>query len=106
LSAESFASIAGKWSGKLTTPQGTINLVMRFELNNGGQYVGYIDIPDQGLKGLPIAEAELTAGKLTTKASGAPVQFQGTLSGKSLVGQWIGQGPQGPISTPLTLMRE
>jgi hypothetical protein len=106
LSAESFASIAGKWSGKLTTPQATINLVIRFEVNNGGQYVGFIDIPDQGLKGIPLAEADLTAGKLTTKASGAPVQFQGTLSGKTLVGQWIGQSPQGPISTPLTLTRQ
>jgi hypothetical protein len=106
LCAESFASFAGKWSGKLTTPQATINLVIRFEVNNGGQYVGFIDIPDQGLKGIPLAEADLTAGKLTTKASGAPVQFQGTLSGKTLVGQWIGQSPQGPISTPLTLTRQ
>ena len=106
LSAESFASIAGKWSGPLTTPQGTVTLVMRFEVNNGGQYVGFLDIPDRGMKGLPLGEADLSAGKFTTKASGAPVQFQGTLSGKTLVGQWMTPGPQGPNSTPLTLTRQ
>ncbi len=106
LSAEAFASLAGKWSGKLTTPQATVNLVMRFEVNNGGQYVAFIDIPDQGMKGMAIGEADLTAGKLTVKAAGAPVRFEGTLSGKTLTGQWIGQGPQGPVPTPLTLTRQ
>jgi hypothetical protein len=106
LSAETFASLAGKWSGALTTPQAAVKLVLRFEVNNGGQYVAFVDIPDRGLKGLAIGEADLTAGKLTAKAAGAAVRFEGTLSGKTLTGQWIGQGPQGPVSTPLTLTRQ
>ncbi len=107
LSAESFAAIAGTWTGKLTGQQGAITIVMRFEVNGGGQYVGFIDSPDQGAKGLPIAEASLVTDKLTTKMNAPPAQFEGRLSGKTIVGQWM-QGPPGqpPMSIPLTLTRQ
>jgi hypothetical protein len=107
LSGPDFATVAGKWTGKLTGPRGAITLVMRFEVNGGGQYVGFIDSPDQGVKGLPIAEASLSAGKLNTKMNAPPAQYEGTVSGKTIVGQWM-QGPPGqpPMSTPLTLTRE
>jgi hypothetical protein len=107
LSGPAFATIAGKWTGKLTGPQGSITLVMRFEVNGGGQYVGFVDSPDQRVKGLPIAEASVAAGKLTTKMNAPPAQFAGTVSGKTIIGQWL-QGPPGqpPMSTPLTLTRE
>ncbi|HTC51402.1 MAG TPA: hypothetical protein VK700_05655 [Steroidobacteraceae bacterium] len=106
LSAESFASLAGRWSGSLATPQATLNVALRFEVNATGQYVGYIELPGGPAKGLPIGEADLTAGKLSVKAAGVPGEYQGTLSGKTLTGQWIGQGPQGPVPTPLTLTRQ
>jgi hypothetical protein len=107
LSADEFAAVAGKWSGKLSGPQGSITIVMRFEVNGGGQYVGFIDSPDQGATGLAIAEASLAAGKLTARMNAPPAQFQGTLSGKTIVGEWM-QGPPGqpPMSTPLTLTRQ
>jgi hypothetical protein len=106
LSAESFASIAGKWSGKVTSPQGSATVVLRFEVDKGGQYVGFLDVPDRGVKGLPIGEATLAGAKFTVKTTGAPLEFDGTLSGKTMVGQWIAPTPQGPVPTPLTLTRE
>ena len=107
LSAESFAAVAGKWSGKLQGPGGgAITIVMRFEVNSGGQYVGFVDSPDQGAKGLPIAEADLTAGKLTTKMNTPPAQFEGMLSGKTLTGKWSQPTPNGPLDIPLTLTRQ
>jgi hypothetical protein len=108
LSGPAFATVAGKWTGKLTAPQGrAITIVMRFEVNGGGQYVGFIDSPDQGVKGIPIPEASLAAGKLNTKMNAPPAQFEGTVSDKTITGQWM-QGPPGqpPMSTPLTLTRE
>jgi hypothetical protein len=106
LSAESFASLAGKWTGALTGTKGTITIVMRFEVNAGGQYVGFLDSPDQGAMGLPIVEASVAAGKLTTKMNAPPAQFEGTISGKTIVGQLTQNLPQGPMSTPLTLTRQ
>jgi hypothetical protein len=107
LSAESFASLTGKWSGKLTGPQGSITVVMRFEVNSGGQYVGFLDSPDQGATGLPIAEVSLAAGKLTARmTTSPPAQFEATLSGNTMVGQLTQNVGQGPMSTPLTLTRQ
>jgi hypothetical protein len=107
LSAESFASLAGKWSGKLTGSQGIITIVMRFEVNGAGQYVGFLDSPDQGATGLPIAEATLAAGKLTTKMTTTPpAQFAGTISGQTIVGALTQNLPEGSKSTPLTLARQ
>jgi hypothetical protein len=108
LTVPTFAAIAGKWSGKLQGPRGpAITLVVRFEVNAGGQYVGLIDSPDQGVKGIPIAEANLTDGKLSLKMNAPAAQFTGTLSGKTIAGEWL-QGPPGqpPMSTPLTLTRQ
>jgi hypothetical protein len=105
LDSASFATIAGQWTGKLTSPRGSITIVMRFEVNGGGQYVGFIDSPDQSVKGIPIAEATVAAGKLMAKTNAPPAQFDGAISGKTITGQWTQQGPQGPVSTPLTLTR-
>jgi hypothetical protein len=79
---------------------------MRFEVNAGGQYVGFIDSPDQGVKGIPIAEATVTAGQLSTKTNAPPTQFQGAISGRTIIGQWTQPGPQGPPALPLTLVRQ
>lgn len=106
LSSESFGAIAGKWTGKLQTPQAALTVVMRFEVNAGGQYVGFMDSPDQGASGLPIAEADVTGSKLTVKINVPPGVFEGTLSGKTVVGQWTQQSPQGPVAMPLTLTRQ
>jgi hypothetical protein len=100
--------ITGTWLQAGAPPPGrAITIVMRFEVNGGGQYVGFIDSPDQGVKGKPIAEASLAAGKLNTKMNAPPAQFEGTVSDKTITGQWM-QGPPGqpPMSTPLTLTRE
>lgn len=107
LSAPAFATVAGKWSGQLTGPRGAITLIMRFEVNANAQYVGFIDSPDQGVKGIPIADATLTDGKLTLKVNVPPAQFEGTVAGKTLTGQWL-QGPPGqpPVGIPLTLTRQ
>ncbi|HEV2702673.1 MAG TPA: hypothetical protein VGV09_13650 [Steroidobacteraceae bacterium] len=107
MTAPEFATVAGSWSGKLTGPRGAITIVVRFEVNAAGQYVGFIDSPDQGVKGIPIADAKLAAGKLTLKMNVPPAQFEGTLAGKSIAGQWL-QGPPGqpPMPIPLTLMRQ
>jgi hypothetical protein len=106
LSTEAFATLAGKWQGKLqvTTPQGqqvSLTLVLRFESNASGQYVGFIDSPDQKAMGLPVAEVTLVADKLTVKVATPNAEYSGTLTGKTLAGQWI----QGGMSNPLALTK-
>ena len=105
--AEQFAALSGKWQGKLeiTAPDGqkrTLTLVLRFETNASGQFVGFIDSPDQGAKGIAITDASMTDGKLTIKVEQVRADYSATLTGKTLAGQW----KQGQVDAPLTLTRQ
>jgi hypothetical protein len=107
LTAEQFAALSGKWQGKLdvTTPDGkqrSYTILLRFETNANGQYVGFLDSPDQGSKGISINEVTLADGKFTAKIELARLDLNGTLAAKTLSLQW----KQGPIDAPLTLTRQ
>jgi hypothetical protein len=107
LTAEQFAALSGKWQGKLdvTTPDGqkrSFTIVLRFETNANGQFVGFLDSPDQGSKGISINEFTLVDGKVNAKVEVARLDLTGSLAGKTLTLQW----KQGPIDAPLTLTRQ
>jgi hypothetical protein len=102
---EQFAALNGAWKGKIEvpTPQGpkSLNLVFRFGTSDNGQYVGYIDSPDQAAKNIPISDASFVDGKLTLKVDAVKGEFNGALTGKTITGQWA----QGPLNVPLVLTR-
>lgn len=107
LTAEQFAALSGKWQGKLdVTPPGgqarSFTIVLRFETNASGQFVGFLDSPDQGSKGISINEVTLADGKFAAKVEVARLDLAGTLAGKTLTVQW----KQGPIDAPLVLTKQ
>jgi hypothetical protein len=106
LSTESFAALNGAWKGKLeiTPPQGakvTLNMILRFVTSAGGQYVAFIDSPDQKAMNIPVTEASFDKGKLAVKVAAVQGAYTANLTGKALVGEWS----QGGKSMPLTLAR-
>jgi len=110
LTSEQFAALSGKWSGKFefTAPNGqkiSPTVVLRFETNSAGQYVGFIDNPDQGIKGVYLHEVTLVGGKIAVNVGVANATYAGTLSGKTMTGTWT-QGPQGQITGPLVLTHQ
>jgi len=94
LSKENMEKLLGKWNGKL----GPLTLVFRFEKTKEGSFVGYLDSPDQGAKGIPITEASLTDGKLNLKVKSVSGEFNGQLSGDKLAGEWTQMGMKNPLS--------
>jgi hypothetical protein len=107
LTSEQYAALGGKWNGKLeiTAPDGqkrTLTLVMRFETNAAGQYVGFLDSPDQKATGIPITEATFVDGTLTVQVELIKGTYTGKLAGKTLTGTWS----QGPGTNPLVLTRQ
>jgi hypothetical protein len=118
LSAEAFAQLKGKWTGKMETtlpanpaqgaaaaaPQKiTINTVLRFEANAKGEYTGVMDatIVGQGSQTLVISEATFADGKLTFKMPARNVEYTGTVSGNTVTGEW----KQGAQNMALVLTR-
>lgn len=109
LSAEEFATLKGKWEGKIelanrqTGQKAQIPLILRFETNDKGERFGYLDSPQQGAKGVVVTEATLTADRLVAKVASIGGEFTATLSGNTLTGEWA-QAAAG-LKTPLTLTR-
>ncbi len=98
LSKEAMDQLSGKWQGKL----GPLTLVFRFGKTDKGDFVGFIDSPNQGTKGVPIKEAALSDGQIELKFPTVGGEYTGQLTGDSLVGEW----KQGGQSNPLTLTKE
>jgi hypothetical protein len=103
LSTESFAAMNGTWAGKLelTSPQGqsvSLAILLRFGTSDNGQYVGFLDSPDQKAKNIPITEASFANGKLSVKVDAVKGEYNGSLSGKTLTGEWTQGGKGIPLS--------
>jgi hypothetical protein len=81
-------------------------MVMRFGTSDNGQYVGFIDSPDQKAMNIPITDASFAGGKLIVKVDAVKGEYNATLAGKTLTGQWT-QGPANApfVNTPLVLTK-
>jgi hypothetical protein len=106
LSSESFGMLAGTWTGTLQapTPQGPhpLAIVLRFETNKSAEMVAFMDVPEQKVTGMAVTDATLTAGKVAIKIGAVGVEFDATISGNTMTGNWI----QGPGNLPLTMTRK
>jgi hypothetical protein len=94
LPADVIKTLSGKWNGKL----GNTNLVFRFEKNEKGELLGFLDAPDSNTKDIPISEGSMSEGKLILKIKLANVEYKGKLSKDTLDGEWIQQGQNIPLT--------
>ena len=103
MSAEAKAALLGSWVGDLAVPQANITLaiVLRFEQDATGSVVGFLDSPDQGATGIPLANISFADGQLSVGVPQAAAEYKGTLSGDRIEGTFsqLGQG------TPLVLTK-
>jgi len=102
ISQDSYGKLSGHWNGKLTIPQAsiTVTMVLRFEKDEQGGIFGFRDSPDQGVSGIPIAEAKLDNGGFSFKMEGG-VEYSGTLSENGMVGKWKQPGMAGELDLVL-----
>ena len=101
LSAEDKEKLLGSWNGKLEFPGGSLTIVYRFEMGDGGEFKGFLDSPDQGGFGIPVSDMEMEDGTLTVTVSRLRAEYKGKIAGDEIVGEF----KQGPQLIPLTLKR-
>jgi hypothetical protein len=109
LTSEQFALVSGKWQGtlELTRPDGqkaTLPMVVRFNTNENGQYVGFIDSPSQGAKDIAIADAALVNGELSFKVNVVGGEYKGKVEGGTITGEWA--QPRANVKAPLVLKKQ
>ena len=90
--------IAGTWEGKLSIGQASLRLVFHFE-QNGGQYSGTMDSPDQGAYGIPCDRVTLNNDTVIARIMKINGGFKGILLNDSTMsGNWE-QGGKGIAMT-------
>ena len=100
LSAEAKAVLRGSWVGDLVVPQANVTLaiVLRFEDNDAGEFVGFLDSPDQGAIGLPLAAITLADGALSFTIPQLSADYKGTVSGGNINGTYTQLGMVFPLN--------
>jgi serine-type D-Ala-D-Ala carboxypeptidase/endopeptidase len=79
--------LLGEWVGKIQPAADiSINVVFRYELDKDGKYVAFLDSPDQGAKGIPIADLVFDGKQLSFKVPAVQAEYSGQLAGESISG--------------------
>lgn len=96
--------LVGTWTGALdAAPNVKLRVAFNMTVDAAGQRTVTMDSPDQGVKGIPVASAELKDGTVTIVVPAIAGTYTGRMSadGKSIEGTWS----QGGASLPLRLER-
>ncbi len=104
-SAQTKVSPAGHWEGSLSLPSGELKMLVDLDRDAGGTWIGDIDIPQQGVRDLPLKSLTVSGDTVSFALPVGPgdPRFQGKLSddGSTLSGQFR----QGGGDLPLSLKR-
>jgi hypothetical protein len=90
--------LAGSWRGTL----GPLELVVRFAADAQGKTHGFLDVPAQNAKDVPITETSLAGAKLTFKIALIGAEYTGDVASGTITGEWKQLG----MTNPLTLKRD
>ena len=95
--------LSGHWEGEIKAPGADLQVMVDLEQADGG-WIGTIDIPAQGAKGLKLQDIEVEGSAARFTISGVPGEptFDGTLAGDELTGKF----KQGPAALDFRLGRE
>jgi hypothetical protein len=100
--AATLKPLLGSWVGKIqANPTTALTLVIRFETGKDGKVAGFLDIPDQNAKGLPVTDVNLEGSEVTFKIPVGKADYTGTLKGRAITGSF----KQGAQETKLDLAR-
>jgi hypothetical protein len=99
LGSAAMAALAASWKGTLSVPNAPkpLTIVLKFEYNQNGQFVGSFDSPDQGAKGIPVNAATFEKNKLIAKVDALRGEYVADLSGNTMKGTWTQAGNAFPL---------
>ncbi len=105
LTAQSNTSPAGHWEGGIKVPSGDLKVVVDLDRDAKGNWIGDIDIPDQGVKDLPLRDLSVAGDTVTFALPAGPGDptFNGKVSAEGSV--LSGDFSQNGGSVPFTLNR-
>jgi hypothetical protein len=98
LSDAAKAALRGSWVGELNVQGVMLAIVFRFEDDDAGEFVGFLDSPDQGASGIPVTNIEFENGDLSFEIAQIRGGYAGTVSGASISGTFTQLGQPMPLN--------
>lgn len=93
------AQVLGPWHGTLEAPGRRVTVIFRLSSSESGQLAAAMDVPMQGVKGMPIPEAALKQDSLYLRIPAGGIAFAGKLTGpESISGSWKQAGMDFPLA--------
>lgn len=91
------------WSGTLKAGGPELLIVVRLAPQAGGPLKGWLDVPAQGARDIPLADVVLSDGALQFSVPAINARYEGTLApgGRQATGEWR----QGGAAFPLSMAR-
>jgi len=92
--------LSGVWNGihtmKLQMMDQTISMAyeVRFERSEDGNFLGFLDVPEQGTSGLAITDASMNEGNLVLAVKAMGGEFTGRISEDKISGDWTQMGAE------------
>lgn len=105
LAAQSKPAPAGHWEGSIKVPTGELKVVVDIDRDAKGNWVGDIDVPEQGVKDLPLGDVTVSAEAISFSMTAGPgnPKFNGKLSSEGTI--LAGDFSQGGGTVPFSLKR-
>ena len=76
--------LSGEWIGEM----GNLTVVLRFENTKEGDFLGFVDSPDQRALSIPITEMEFKENNITAQVPHVGGVFKGKLAENEMTGEW------------------
>jgi hypothetical protein len=89
--------LRGSWVGELSVQGITLAIVLRFEDNDEGAFVGFLDSPDQAANGIPLSGIELEGNELSLSIPQISGTYTATFDGDALRGSFSQLGQVNPL---------
>jgi hypothetical protein len=99
LSPEGMQQLTGQWLGKWkVSEEVSYTAIFRFEKSKIGKFFAVIDLPEQGMKGISLADGVLKGGQLACRIPIMTAEYAGKISGNAITGTLKMAGKQYPLN--------
>jgi len=111
LSKIEIEKLMGTWHGKIVLTEGSTTIgenptyVFRFEMSKNGKFVGFVDLPDYGVKDIPISGMGIVDGRFICEIPRFKSEFKGRLGDKEIVGEFKNKGVVNDPAESITLVK-
>jgi len=99
LPLEGEKQLTGQWLGKWkVSEEVSYTAILRFETSKAGKFIAVVDLPEQGMKGVSLADGVFKDSQLTCRIPIMNAEYTGKISGNTITGTLKMAGKQYPLN--------